>query len=339
MSPSESGASRTAERSHPTPPRQTLQAKSRENALSDRLAVYLRLHLHVILFSLGRLAQAPMASLMTTTVIAISLALPTGLYVSLDNLRGVSGNWERAAQLSLFLKQDVSDEQARHLVERVRSREDVAQAELILKDQALEEFRRTSGFGDALNALPENPLPTVISIQPKPGIGIANIRLQVETLGTLDEIELAQLDMDWLQRLFAMMDIIQRMILIIAVLLAAGVLLVVGNTIRLDIENRRDEIIVSKLIGATNGFIRRPFLYSGIWYGLIGGLLAWIAVSTGMTLLEDPVQRLTHLYQSGFQLQGLGFLGGLSLLGLGALLAWLGTWLAVGRHLRQIEPT
>ncbi len=317
----------------------TIQARSQSLSLTTRLKVYLLTHLHVIVFSLGRMARNPLSSIMTTGVIAISIALPTGLYTSLDNLREVSGNWERAAQLSLFLKNDVSDEQARHLADNIRARPDVEKVELILKDQALEEFRRTSGFGDALNALQENPLPSVISVHPKNGISQASIRLQAETLGNIDDVEMSQLDMEWLERLFAMMDIVQRVIIIITILLALGVLLAIGNTIRLDIENRRDEIIVSKLIGATNSFIRRPFLYSGIWFGLLGGGVAWLTVAVGMNVLNPTVQHLTHLYQSGYQLQGLGFSGGMTLLAFSALLGWLGSWLAVGRHLRAIEPS
>ncbi|MCB1734144.1 MAG: cell division protein FtsX [Gammaproteobacteria bacterium] len=329
----------------PAPDRQprseavSVQARNHTIGLGNRLSAWLLGHLHTIVFSLGRLARAPLATLMTAGVIAISLALPAGLYVLLDNLRTVSGQWEQAAQVSLFLRQDLRLEQAQAFADEIRSLPEVDAVTLIPADQALEEFRRTSGFGDALNALNENPLPTVLSIQPRVGVGAARIKLLVETLGSRDAVELAQLDMEWLERLFAMMDIVLHAIAIIAVLLGLGVLLAVGNTIRLDIENRRDEIVVSKLIGATNAFIRRPFLYGGIWYGLLGGLVAWIVVSIGMGVIDDPVQQLTHLYQSGYQLRGLGFGGGMSLLLLGGALGWCGAWLAVGRHLRAIEPT
>ena len=329
----------------PAPERQaqpetvSVQARSHNIGAGDRLSVWLLGHLHTVLLSLGRLARTPLATLMTAGVIAISLALPAGLYVLLDNLRTVSGQWEQAAQVSLFLRQDLRLDAAQAFADEVRALPEVASVTLIPAEQALAEFRRTSGFGDALNALTENPLPTVLSIQPRVGTGAARIKLMVETLGARDIVELAQLDMEWLERLFAMMDIVRHAITIIAVLLGFGVLLAVGNTIRLDIENRRNEIVVSKLIGATNAFIRRPFLYGGIWYGLLGGLGAWIVVSIGMSVIDAPVQQLTHLYQSGYQLRGLGFGGGIGLLLLGGTLGWCGAWLAVGRHLRAIEPT
>ncbi|MCP5141154.1 MAG: cell division protein FtsX [Chromatiales bacterium] len=319
--------------------RVSVQARTHRLGAGDRLKAWFTAHLHTIVFSLGRLARNPLATLMTAGVIAISLALPAGLYVLLDNLRTVSGQWEQTAQVSLFLREDIPLEVAKSFAGNIRQMPEVSEVTLIPADQALEEFRRTSGFGDALNALPGNPLPTVLIVQPEAGIGAARIKLLVETLQANDDVELAQLDMEWLERLFAMMAIVQHAVSIIAVLLGLGVLLAVGNTIRLDIENRRDEIVVSKLIGATNSFIRRPFLYGGVWYGLLGGLVAWIVVSIGMAFIDDPVQRLTHLYQSGYQLRGLGFSGGLSLLLLGGFLGWCGAWLAVGRHLRAIEPT
>jgi len=155
----------------------------------------------------------------------------------------------------------------------------------------------------------------------------------------LPETELAQLDLEWVQRLAAILDIAQRVILIISCLLALAVLLVIGNTIRLEIQNRRDEIVVTKLIGATNGFVRRPFLYSGIWYGALGALIAWAVVATGFWLLAEPATRLAGLYQSDFMLETHPLLLLPVLLGGGVLLGLLGSWLAVGRHLSEIEPS
>lgn len=158
-------------------------------------------------------------------------------------------------------------------------------------------------------------------------------------LKELPQVDIAQLDMQWIKRLYAIMEIAKRGIMVVGALLALAVLLTIGNTIRLDIENRRDEIIITKLIGATDAFIRRPFLYSGMWYGLFGGILAWLLVTVSLILLSDPISRLSGLYYSSFHLQGLDFNGTIALFGMGALLGLLGSWLAVSRHLSAIEPT
>jgi cell division transport system permease protein len=289
--------------------------------------------------SLGRLVRSPFATFMTTAVIGIALALPTGLHVLLDNLQRAGGGFTDTAQISLFLKPHVDEDRALALADRLRQRSDIATVQYISPDQALEEFQSQSGFGEVLDHLSHNPLPGVLVLQPvlsgeDPGIA-AKI---VAGLKQLPEVDVAQLDMQWLQRLFAILSTVQRGVLIIAVLLGVAVLLIVGNTIRLAIENRRDEIVITKLIGATNAFIRRPFLYSGIWYGLFGGVLALLLVDTSILLLQEPVARLTGLYGSNYHLGLLD--AGLSgtVLGGGILLGLVGSWIAVGRHLSRIEP-
>jgi len=300
---------------------------------------YLTLHLSMAIQSLGRLVRSPFATLMTTAVIGIALALPTGLHVLLDNLQRAGGDFNGAAQISLFLKPHVDEDRALALADRLRQRPDIATVQYISPDQALEEFQSQSGFGEVLQHLSQNPLPGVLVLQPvlsqeDPGVA-ARI---VAGLKQLPEVDVAQLDMQWLQRLFAILNTVQRGVLIIAVLLGVAVLLIVGNTIRLSIENRRDEIVITKLIGATNAFIRRPFLYYGIWYGLFGGILALLLVDTSILLLQEPVVRLTGLYGSNYHLGLLDAgLAGI-VLGGGILLGLVGSWIAVGRHLSRIEP-
>jgi cell division transport system permease protein len=277
---------------------------------------------------------------MTCAVIGIALALPIGLHVILNNLQMLSGGWDSGASISLFLKQSVSDDQAADLARKLRSHQRIESLELVTKQAALNEFRSLSGFADALEALDNNPLPALLVIQPKPEFTTAAAAQRlVRELELLPEADIVQLDLQWVQRLQAITVIAQRAVLVLASLLGMAVLLIVGNTIRLEIQNRHAEIEITKLIGATNAFIRRPFLYTGFWYGLFGGVIAWLLVAISVTLLKGPVSNLASLYESAFDLSSLNWLNILSLLAGAALLGLLGSWLAVGKHLSAIEPS
>lgn len=297
-------------------------------------------HLRTLIASLGVFYRTPFSSLMTSAVLGIALALPAGLYLILVNIQQLGAGWDGTARISLFIKRSVPDAEAAQLARRLRQWPEIAQVTFRTRAQALEEFRRHSGFAGALRALKENPLPAVIIIQPTRRHSEPRaIAALLDRLRQLPLTARAQLDLQWVKRLFSIMEIGQRAVHVIAGLLALAVLLIIGNTIRLDIQNRRDEIIIAKLIGATDAFIRRPFLYGGLWYGLIGGALAWLMVEVAIGLLAGPVQRLATLYASQFSLTGLGLLPGLTLLGIAALLGLAGSWLAVRRHLSAIEPT
>jgi cell division transport system permease protein len=304
------------------------------------LKSYLIHHLRVLIGSLGTLTRQPLASLMTIAVIAIALALPTGLYLVINNIGGVSEGWDDSTQISLFLHTKTTMEKAEKLATKLKQHNGIKHAEVISKEQGLEQFKKHSGFGDALKFLDKNPLPIVLAIQPvvdseKP----EKIAQLLKELKENKLVELAQLDMQWVKRLYALLDIAQRGIWVVSSLLGLAVLLITGNTIRLDIQNRRAEIEVAKLIGASNAFIRRPFLYTGIWYGLSGGLLAWLLTALSLYLLEAPTQKLAVLYHSTFRLSGLSFDDTTTLIGTSCLLGLCGSWLAVGRHLSKIEPT
>jgi cell division transport system permease protein len=302
--------------------------------------VYLQRHAQVALDSLGRLYRNPLASLMTAAVIGIALALPSGLYLLLDNLQRLNGSWDNQASLSVFLKDEVPARTAESLVKRITEWPEVSSVQLITPEQALEEFSTHSGFANALEALDKNPLPAVLIVVPDSVHSEPDAaRALQERFSALPEVELAQLDLEWVQRLAAMIEIARRGVLVISTLLALAVLLVIGNTIRLEIQNRHQEIVVTKLIGATNPFVRRPFLYSGLWYGLLGALLAWLLVTAGFWLLAGPVATLAGLYQSEFVLRTLPLLSLAILIGGGSVLGLLGSWLAVGRHLDEIEPS
>jgi cell division transport system permease protein len=276
---------------------------------------------------------------MTAAVIGIALALPTGLYLLLDNIDRLSGSWDGQASLSVFLQTNVTEQAAAMLADRVAGWPEVGSVELVTPAQALDEFRQYSGFADVLDSLHENPLPAVLIVTPAPGHAHPKDAAGLQArLAALPETDLVQIDLEWVQRLAAILDMTRRGILVISVLLGLAVLLVIGNTIRLEIQNRREEILVTKLIGATNAFVRRPFLYGGVWYGILGALIAWLLVQAGFWLLADPVSHLAGLYQSAFRLQTLPWSMLNLLLGGGILLGLLGSWLAVGRHLDAIEP-
>jgi cell division transport system permease protein len=291
------------------------------------------------LTSLGRLSRRPAASLMTGAVIGIALALPGGLQMLVENVRAVSGGWDGSAGISLFLAQDIDDARARAVEQRLADRADVAGTRLVSRAEALDEFRRLSGFGDALDLLEDNPLPAVVLLQPAPDARDADtLRAMALELQRYREIDLAQVDLQWVERLAAITRTVERGVLILVVLLALAVLLIVGNTVRLEIQGRRIEIEVIKLVGGTDAFIRRPFLYDGFWYGLLGALIAAVTIGASLWLLDGPVSRLAGLYASDFSL---ALLDPLTLAGVligGPLLGLLGAWLAVGRHLADIEP-
>jgi cell division transport system permease protein len=279
-----------------------------------------------------RVLDSPGSSVLTWLVIGIALALPVGLNVALDNVSQVSAGWDSPAQISLFLQGEVSPDRLRELEGEMGARQDVSKTRVISREEALDEFRTLSGFADVLASLQENPLPDLILVTPDAALdGPAVSALRVELQGNSDVAE-AVLDMEWLQRLNSLM------VLAIGCMLVVGVMLILGNTIRLAIESRRDEIVIVKLVGGSNGFVRRPFLYTGLWYGVGGGVLAALLVSAALWFLEKPISDLAILYESAFQLSGLGVMGSLNLVILGGLLGLAGAWLAVSRHLARIQP-
>jgi cell division transport system permease protein len=270
-------------------------------------------------------------------VIAIALALPAALRVLVNNADLLSDSWEGAADFTVYLGMDVGDDQAQALADDVRKRDDVAEVTLISRAQALEEFRARSGFGEALEALEENPLPHTLVVRPAGGAA-GDIEQLVRALDERAETDLVQVDTQWVARLRGMLKLIARIIDIVTVLVGLAVALVIGNTIRLEINNRSSEIEVMKLVGGTDGFIRRPFLYLGLWYGAAGALAAALLLFVALSLLRNPVSALAGLYASGYELAGLTPREILTLVAGGAALGWAGAWLAAFRHLQAIEP-
>ena len=303
------------------------------------MGAWLTRHLQTLVGSLGRLSQQPVSNLLTILVIGIALALPACLQVLVANARSVTGDLSNAVDISVYLKRSVSEQQAREVADKIRQRRDIAKVDLITATAALKEFREFSGFGAALDVLADNPLPHTLVVRPAADdLTPAHLESVGADLKALPEVELVQLDTAWVQRLEAILDAARRAIFVAASLLGVGVMVIVGNTIRLDIQNRRDEIEVTKLVGGSDAFVRRPFLYSGVWYGLGGSLVALAIVAITVLVLSAPVQRITGLYGSDFRLQGLGLETTLWLIGAGVALGWLGSYIAASRHLRAIEP-
>ena len=296
-------------------------------------------HLQALVGSLGRLVRSPVSTTLTVLVIALALALPTALRLLVLNAEAATGDFSNGVDLSVYLKTDVPLVKAQQLERNARERPDVAHVDLIPADKAMEEFRRYSGFGAALDALKDNPLPHVLHVQPRDG---AQSAAAVESLRRYftawPEVDIVQVDTEWVMRFNAIIDVLRHLLAIAAVLLGAGVLAVIGNTIRLEILNRRAEIEVTKLVGGSNAFVRRPFLYTGVLYGLAGALVAWAIVETAVVVLDGPIATLAALYGSHFSLQGppLDDVG--VLVATGIVLGWLGAWISAARHLRRIEP-
>jgi cell division transport system permease protein len=275
---------------------------------------------------------------MIILVIGVTLALPAAINVIVKNAQAISGGWDNALDFSLFLKQGVTESEAEGLGRLLEQRADVESVQFVSAATALAEFRELSGFGAALDQLPDNPLPHTLVVRPSSGNTSASMTLLQEELANLPETEYVQVDTEWVQRFHAILDIVRQAIAIGAALLGIAIVVIIGNTIRLDIENRRDEIEVTKLIGASNAFVRRPFLWTGFWYGLFGGLLALGLVYYGLFLLEGPVSRLAGLYQGNITIASLGLAEAVGIVGIGVSLGLVGSWVTAARHMRQIEP-
>ncbi len=304
----------------------------------ERLKQWFGQHARSAVTSLGQLKRRPAASFMTTAVIGIALALPTGFLLLMDNLEAATAGWEGNPRASIFLADGLTPDNQRDLLERIQRFNEVTATELITPQAALAEFEQHAGMEETLALLDENPFPAVIVAELNAALGTLAADQLITRTQALAGVDQVRVDRVWLQRLTAVLQLANRGTVLIGLLLGLTVVLVVGNTIRLDIENRRSEIEITKLIGGTDAFVRRPFLYTGLWYGVSGGVLATLILALTMALLAGPARELTTLYGSGFRLIGPGVGGTFTLLLGGILLGLIGAWVAVGRHLAAIEP-
>jgi cell division transport system permease protein len=269
---------------------------------------YFARHAQTLVGSLGRMVNQPFATLMTMGVVAVALALPLFLNLFLTNARSATGNWNEAFDVSVYMDKRAGAARTATLAKQLRQRSDVAAVRVIAADQALAEFRHDSGFGKALDALIDNPLPDTLIVTPTLAASTPQGTDALKgAIAAIPDVHTVQVDTEWVKRLHGMLDILRRVVLLTAGLLGAGVVLIVGNTIRLDILNRR--------------------------------AMALTLVALAAVILAKPVESLAKLYGSQFRLQGLGFTTGVLVLALATSLAWLGSWLAATRHIRAIEPT
>lgn len=305
----------------------------------SRLGTWLDHHVFSLVASLGRLLHKPGSAALTIGVMAVALALPLGLWAALGNIERFAGEVQEARQISVFLKPDVAVARAGALAGALRAREDIAAVELRTPEQGLAELRQTSGMGESIVALSlegggDNPLPSLLVVTPA-----GDERVLAQSLQTLPEADLVQHDAAWRERLDGWLRFGTRLAWVLAALLGLGALLVVGNTVRLDIQQRREEIAVLQLLGATDGFIRRPFLYLGGCYGLLAGLLALALLGAAGLALRAPLAELARSYGSGFELAGFALRHAAAMIVGAGVLGWLGAGLVTGHYLRQTRPT
>lgn len=287
--------------------------------------------------SLQRMLRTPLATLMTVATIAVALSLPTGLFVAVQNLERLAGHWERSAALSVFLDVRIQEPEAARIATDLRQRADILSVTLVTREQGLEEFRRHSGLGEAIDQLSSNPLPLVLAVEPAVTDAKALASLAA-ALEALPQAALTRQDSAWIQRFGALVGLLESLLWVLSGALALVVILVVGNSIRLEISNRREEAEIMDLVGATHAYIRRPFLYSGAWFGFLGALLASLMVWITVLLLQLPVSRLAETYGTRFALVG-PELESLVLLWIGGVvIGTLGSALALASHLRTMRP-
>lgn len=307
--------------------------------IMQRFVMFFVNHIRHALSSLGELWRQPAASLMTIGVLGLSITLPSTLYILVKNTEKISAGWEQAAEISLFLKEQTSVAEAQQLLTRLQTWSEIERVVFVPADKALEEFQQISGLGNAVKYLEANPLPDVVLITPNEKYtSPTSAKLLLSKLQRQREVDIGKLDIEWLERLYGFLQIATELVTIIGILLFFAVVLIVGNTIRLNILNKRDEILVMKLVGATDSFIHRPFLYTGFWYGLLGGVIAWMAVILILWWMDSSIQAFANFYDKSFHITGLTGSALMMMLALSILLGLLGSLISVQRHVREIEP-
>jgi cell division transport system permease protein len=293
-------------------------------------------HLRVLRSTVHRLLLTPNATLLNILIIGIALSLPVGGYVLLKSVQSLAAQLTGTPQISVFLATGTSAIEIEHIGDKLKQHTAIKRIEFISRNVALKKLQQSTGLADVIGNISQNPLPDAFIIYPKETDSAAMETLRDE-LKTWSHFEHVQLDSAWVHKLEALLDFGRLAVAILASLLSFALIAITFNTVRLQILTRREEIEVAKLIGATDGFIRRPFLYFGLTQGLLGGITAWLLVYGSLLLLNHNLAELTQLYASQFNLQALSVADSLTLLGFSAYLGWLGAWFSVSQHLWQIE--
>ena len=294
-------------------------------------------HLRVLRFTLRRLLLTPNATLLNILIIGIALSLPVGGYVLLKSVQTLGSQIAGTPQISVFLATGTSASEIERIGDKLKQHAGIKRIEFVSREVALQKLQQSTGLADVIGGLSQNPLPDAFIIYPKDG-NVKALEALRDELKTWQHFEHVQLDSAWIHKLEALLDFGRMAVAILAALLSFALIAITFNTIRLQILTRREEIEVAKLIGATDAFIRRPFLYFGLTQGLLGGIAAWLLVAVSLLLLNHQVGTLTQLYASNFSLQHLSLADSTTLLGFSAYLGWLGAWFSVSQHLWQIEP-
>ena len=284
--------------------------------------------------------QHKIGTLMTVLVLGIAMFLPLGLYATLANLDGMDLHQDEWNAVTVFFKPGTQKTEVERIAQVVAEKEHVENVRSISPEQGLSDFRDASGFGSSLDMLDENPLPWVMQITPKAGKATEvgnHVSELTDFLQSNSSVEVTQFDYKWLQRLGHMLELGQSAVAFLILLFAIAVIVVVANTIRLDVASHSDEIEILALMGASNAFIRQPFLYSGLWYGLMGGFLAVILLYLAMAFLSGPLGLLLETYGTVYELNGPGWRNDLYIVLAGGLLGWLGAWISVQRYLRLLK--
>jgi cell division transport system permease protein len=294
-------------------------------------------HLRVLNFTLRRLLLTPNATLLNILIIGIALSLPVGGYVLLKSVQSLGAQIAGTPQVSVFLAIGTGAGDIERIGEKLKQHPSVKRIEYVSREVALKKLQQSTGMADVIGGLSQNPLPDAFVVYPKEG-NLKALEALRDELKTWQHFEHVQLDSAWVHKLEALLGFGRMGVVILAALLSFALIAITFNTIRLQILTRREEIEVAKLIGATDAFIRRPFLYFGLTQGLLGGIAAWLLVAISLLLLNHQVDTLTQLYASNFSLQHLSIGDSVTLLGFSAYLGWLGAWFSVSQHLWQIEP-
>jgi cell division transport system permease protein len=301
------------------------------------LRTYFAHHRHAWRHGFRQITKNPIASILTIAVISITLVLPTGLLLVLGNMQAATQNWNRGGNISVFMNSNINGQQIDFTRDAINKLSNIKNVSYISPEQGLKEFSEQTGLNNILSTLGDNPLPAVFVITPLNQTPPA-VNMLSSQLNALPNIAAVKIDMQWIKRLNAMLNLLENFTYGLAILLAIAVLLIVGNTIRMNIQAYHQEIEVMKLVGASYRFIRRPFLYSGIIYGLCAAIFTAVILDFFFVWLQQPLNQLTALYNTQFSLEGLSFLQTLELMIVGIVLGFIGSGLVVGKYLKKIQP-